>query len=109
MHRSHAIANGVFVVAVNRVGVEGEIEFWGSSMVYDPFGRRLARASTRDEEVLVVPCDLGAIEATRRQWPFLRDRRVDAYGSITERFAADPTGSDSAARGKDAEGDESSR
>lgn len=85
MQRSHAIANGVFVVAVNRVGIEGTVEFWGASFVADPFGRVLARASHDREEILVVDCDLGLIEETRRHWPFLRDRRVDAYGGLVRR------------------------
>ncbi len=86
VQRSHAIANGVFVVAVNRVGPEGGIRFWGSSFVADPFGRVLARASETDEEVLVVPCDLGRVESVRRDWPFLRDRRVDVYGDLVRRY-----------------------
>lgn len=85
VQRAHAIANGVFVVAVNRVGVEGEIRFWGRSFVADPSGRVLARASG-EEEVLVVECDLAEIERVRREWPFLRDRRVDAYGDLVRRF-----------------------
>jgi N-carbamoylputrescine amidase len=91
IQRSHAIANGVFVVAVNRVGHEtpagGDgLEFWGSSFVCDPFGVVLAQASIEKEEVLVVDIDLGRIEEVRRNWPFLRDRRIDAYGGITRRF-----------------------
>jgi N-carbamoylputrescine amidase len=86
VQRAHAIANGVFVAAVNRVGVEGEIRFWGRSFVADPFGRVLARASGEDDEVLVVECDLAEVERARREWPFLRDRRIDAYADITRRF-----------------------
>jgi N-carbamoylputrescine amidase len=86
IQRSHAIANGVFVAAVNRVGVEGELEFWGNSFVSDPFGEVIARASGKEEETLVVECDLKKIESTRRNWPFLRDRRIDAYGDLTRRF-----------------------
>jgi N-carbamoylputrescine amidase len=86
IQRSHAIANGVFVAAVNRVGVEGAITFWGGSFVSDPFGEVLARASHSDEEILVVRCDLNAIEETRRNWPFLRDRRIDAYADLTRRL-----------------------
>jgi len=86
VQRAHAIANGVFVAAVNRVGVEEGLEFWGSSFVADPFGKMLARASQGAEEVLVVECDLARIEDVRRNWPFLRDRRIDAYGSLTSRF-----------------------
>jgi len=84
--RAHAIANGVFVVAVNRVGREGAVRFWGQSFVADPFGRVLARASSAEEEVLVVDCDLAEVERTRRLWPFLRDRRIDAYDGLLRRF-----------------------
>lgn len=85
IQRAHAIANGVFVAAPNRVGQEGETTFWGTSFVSDPFGRIIGQAG-EDEDVLVVECDLGVIEATRRQWPFLRDRRIDAYGDINKRL-----------------------
>jgi N-carbamoylputrescine amidase len=74
------------VAAVNRVGREDGIRFWGQSFVADPFGRVLARASAEKDETLLVDCDLGAIEAVRRNWPFLRDRRIDAYGEITKRI-----------------------
>jgi N-carbamoylputrescine amidase len=86
--RAHAIANGVFVVAVNRVGREGDVRFWGQSFVADPFGRVLARASAAEEEVLVVECDLAEVERTRRLWPFLRDRRIDAYDGLLRRFGS---------------------
>ena len=90
MQRSHAIANGIFVAAVNRVGFEGPsdrgLEFWGASFVSDPFGRVLAEASHDKEEILVVDCDPAAMEEVRRNWPFLRDRRIDAYGPILNRF-----------------------
>jgi N-carbamoylputrescine amidase len=86
VQRAHAIANGVFVAAVNRVGREGEIRFWGQSFVADPFGRVLARASAEAEEALYVECDLAAIERIRRDWPFLRDRRIDAYDELGRRF-----------------------
>ena len=86
IQRSHAIANGVFVIAVNRVGLEGNLEFWGGSFVADPFGRVLARASHDREEVLVVPCDRALIAETRRNWPFLRDRRIDAYDGLLKRY-----------------------
>jgi N-carbamoylputrescine amidase len=89
IQRSHAIANGCFVASVNRVGFEpgpaGGLEFWGSSFVADPYGRVLAKAG-QDEEVLVVPCDLSAVNTARTHWPFLRDRRIDAYQGITQRF-----------------------
>jgi N-carbamoylputrescine amidase len=87
--RGHAIANGVFVAAVNRVGREGSLTFFGNSFVADPFGRVLARASTDREETLIVPCDLGKIDETRTHWPFLRDRRIDAYAPITRRLLDD--------------------
>ncbi|HEX8954212.1 MAG TPA: carbon-nitrogen hydrolase [Polyangia bacterium] len=90
IQRAHAIANGVYVAAVNRVGHEGPadggIEFWGGSFVADPFGVILKEGSRTDEEILVVECDRARIEDVRRNWPFLRDRRIDAYGSITSRF-----------------------
>jgi N-carbamoylputrescine amidase len=86
VQRGHAIANGVFVAAVNRVGREEKIQFWGQSFVSDPFGRVLARASADREETLRVDCDLGLIEEVRRNWPFLRDRRIDAYADIAKRF-----------------------
>jgi N-carbamoylputrescine amidase len=86
MMRSHAIANGVFVVAVNRVGTEGGIEFWGASFVADPNGNILARAAHEKEETLIVECDLDRIDVVRTHWPFLRDRRIDAYQDITKRY-----------------------
>lgn len=92
IQRSHAIANGVFVMSVNRVGHEkpadgGDgIEFWGSSFICDPFGVVLAEASIDKEETLIAEIDLGRVEEVRRNWPFLRDRRIDAYGGITKRF-----------------------
>ncbi len=92
VQRGHAIANGVFVVAVNRVGREGDpergIEFWGHSFVADPFGRVIAEAGS-GEEVLVVECDHSLLEETRQNWPFLRDRRIDAYTGIDRRFLDD--------------------
>lgn len=89
VQRGHAIANGVFVAAVNRVGQEGGIRFFGQSFVADPFGRVLARASADEEETLLVECDLTLIEKTRREWPFLRDRRIDAYGDLVRRYRDD--------------------
>jgi N-carbamoylputrescine amidase len=86
VQRAHAIANGVFVAAVNRVGAEEGIRFWGQSFVADPFGRVLARAPADEEAVLVVECDLAQIERVRRDWPFLRDRRIDAYADLTRRW-----------------------
>lgn len=93
IQRSHAVANGCYVVAVNRTGHEptpdgkGEgIEFWGQSFVAGPDGKILARASVDREEVLVVPIDLARLDVVRTHWPFLRDRRIDAYGEITRRY-----------------------
>ena len=90
MQRAHAIANGVYVAAVNRVGHEGPadggIEFWGASFACDPFGVVLKEASRTAEETLVVECDLAHQEDVRRNWPFLRDRRIDAYAPITKRL-----------------------
>lgn len=86
MMRSHAIANGLFVAAVNRTGVEGGIDFWGASFVADPNGAVLARAGHAEEETLLVECGLDCIDAVRTHWPFLRDRRIDAYGDLQKRF-----------------------
>ena len=90
IQRAHAIANGIYVAAVNRVGYEGTpesgLEFWGNSFVADPFGRVVAQASSDAEEILVVECDPHHIEDTRRNWPFLRDRRIDAYQPILNRW-----------------------
>jgi N-carbamoylputrescine amidase len=97
IQRAHAIANGVYVAGVNRVGIEhGDVlgnrasgpglEFWGGSFLADPFGRILAKASHTDEEILIGEIDLAHLEDTRRNWPFLRDRRIDAYTPIGKRF-----------------------
>jgi N-carbamoylputrescine amidase len=88
--RAHAIANGVFVAAPNRVGFEEEpgtngIEFFGHSFIADPFGRVIAEAG-QDPAVLLADCDPALIEDTRRNWPFLRDRRIDAYAPILNRY-----------------------
>ncbi len=84
--RAHGIANGVFVASVNRVGTEGRIKFWGSSFISGPFGEIIAKASADKEEILIAKCDMGLIDSTRHGWPFLRDRRIDAYKDITSRF-----------------------
>ena len=100
IQRAHAIANGVYVAVVNRVGHEtGDIrgnaapgpglEFWGGSFVADPFGAVIAEASHDREEVLLAEVDLAKLEDVRRNWPFLRDRRIDAYGPITQRMIDD--------------------
>lgn len=89
VQRGHAIANGVYVAAINRVGHEGPrdggLEFWGGSFVSDPFGVVLKQGSHDQEELIVVDCDRRRIEDVRRNWPFLRDRRIDAYQGVTER------------------------
>jgi N-carbamoylputrescine amidase len=98
MQRSHAVANGCYVCAPNRIGVEhildakGKpvseegIQFWGQSFVAAPNGQVVKRASVDKEEVLIVPCDLEKVEFSRTHWPFLRDRRIDAYENLTKRF-----------------------
>ncbi len=86
IQRGHAVANGVYVVAVNRVGREGKLRFWGNSFVADPFGEIVAHAVGDKEKVLVARCDLRKIAETRQNWPFLRDRRIDAYNALTARF-----------------------
>lgn len=86
IQRSHAIANGVFVAAINRVGVEHDLTFWGSSFVCDPAGQVIAAASGDQEQVLMAECDLGRIDQLRQSWPFLRDRRIDAYGGLCQRL-----------------------
>jgi N-carbamoylputrescine amidase len=90
IQRSHAIANGVYVAAVNRVGHEGMqtdgIDFWGASFVSDPAGTVLARAAHEEEAILVAPCDYANVDTVRTHWPFLRDRRLDAYGELTQRY-----------------------
>lgn len=86
MMRSHAIANGVFVVAPNRVGIEDHVEFWGSSFVCDPYGNLLAEGSRSQTEIVTAECRLEKIETARTHWPFLRDRRIDAYEDITKRW-----------------------
>jgi N-carbamoylputrescine amidase len=104
IQRSHAVANGCWVAAANRIGREvvagpdgtpvsrDGLEFWGQSFVAAPDGSVVRRASTNREEVLVVDCDLDKVEFARTHWPFLRDRRIDAYGGIVQRFAGAPIG-----------------
>ncbi|HTV04032.1 MAG TPA: carbon-nitrogen hydrolase [Acidobacteriaceae bacterium] len=109
IQRAHAIANGVYVAAVNRVGhengdvrgnrVEGPgLEFWGGSFLADPFGRVVAKAAHDKEEILIGEIDLRVLEDTRRNWPFLRDRRIDAYGPIVHRFLDDTGNGNSGSR-----------
>jgi N-carbamoylputrescine amidase len=92
IQRAHAVANGCFVAVANRVGLErpagGDgLEFWGQSFVAGTSGQILAKATADQDETLIVEVDLAEIERTRRHWPFLRDRRIDAYGDITRRWA----------------------
>jgi len=98
IQRSHAVANGCFVCAPNRIGIEkirnseggyvsdDGIQFWGQSFIASPNGQVVKRGSVENEEVIVVPCDLEQVEFSRTHWPFLRDRRIDAYGDMTKRF-----------------------
>jgi len=91
IQRSHAVANGCYVAAVNRIGLERPIggdgiEFWGQSFVAGTSGQIIAKASSDREETLIVPVDLAKVDVTRTHWPFLRDRRIDAYGDLTRRF-----------------------
>ncbi len=85
VQRGHAVANGVFVAAANRIGEEGQIHFWGRSFLAAPDGRVLTEADEH-ETVLVAECDLGEIDAAREGWPFLRDRRIDAYDDLSKRY-----------------------
>ena len=88
IQRSHAVANGVHVVSVNRVGLEqdGAMKFWGGSFVANPFGTILYQASHEEEEVIVVELDLSNTDRYRTHWPFMRDRRIDSYAQITQRY-----------------------
>lgn len=88
--RAHAIANGVYVAAANRVGTEDGIQFWGASFVSSPNGTILHRASAEHEEIVHVRCDLSTLDVVRTHWPFLRDRRIDAYQDLTRRFIDGP-------------------
>ena len=94
IQRAHAVANGIYVAVVNRVGYEGNpekgdagLEFWGNSFVVDPSGQVMAEAAQDREEILVAECDPTKSEDTRRNWPFFRDRRIDAFGALLERWS----------------------
>ncbi len=87
VQRGHAVANGCYVAAVNRVGVEEETEFWGQSFLANPYGQIVDKAASDKEEVLITECDLKAVEDFRRIWPFFRDRRIDSYGDIVQRWS----------------------
>ena len=84
--RSHAITNGVFIVAANRVGTESNIEFWGNSFIVDPYGNVMEQGSTDQNQVVASECNLDSIETARTHWPFLRDRRIDAYSGLNRRM-----------------------
>jgi N-carbamoylputrescine amidase len=88
IQRSHAVANGVHVVSVNRVGFEqdGAMKFWGGSFISNPFGSLIVKATHDQEEVIVTELDLSKTDSYRTHWPFLRDRRIDSYGDIVKRF-----------------------
>ncbi len=92
IQRSHAIANGIYVASVNRIGFEGTpdngLEFWGNSFIADPFGRVLQQASVDKEEILIAEIDPKLQDEVRRNWPFFRDRRIDFYGGVTSRWLA---------------------
>ena len=87
IQRGHAIANGCYVCAVNRVGTEGDLTFWGNSFLADPMGKLLFATGAENEEFVVFEADLAKIDDTRTHWPFFRDRRIDAYGDILKRVA----------------------
>lgn len=86
VQRGHAVANGCFLAAVNRTGVEEETEFWGQTFVANPYGQIVAKAAVDREEILIVPCSLREVEDFRRIWPFFRDRRIDTYAPLTNRY-----------------------
>ncbi len=86
VQRSHAVTNGVYVAAANRIGTEGELRFWGHSFVAEPSGKIIAEAPEDEPAVLVVDLEIGKVEEQRQGWPFLRDRRIDAYAPLTRRF-----------------------
>ena len=91
VQKGHAVANSCYVAAINRIGTEGQTEFWGQSFVSNYFGELIAKAPVHQEAILYAECDLQKLEEHRRWWPFFRDRRVDAYTGITERFIDTPT------------------
>ena len=84
IQKSHAISNGVFLASVNRCGIEKDLTFWGRSFICDPFGQVLQQSKASDPEIIIASCSLSEIESTRQSWPFLRDRRVDAYKHLNK-------------------------
>lgn len=89
VQRGHAVANGCYIAAANRIGTEGETEFWGQSFVANPYGEVVGRAPENEEAILTAEIDLEKLEEFRRIWPFFRDRRIDSYGQIGERWIDD--------------------
>jgi N-carbamoylputrescine amidase len=92
VQRGHAVANGCYIATANRVGVEGAIEFWGQSFIADPYGQVMQRAPVSEETILYADCDLSALESTRQTWPFFRDRRIDSYTNLQQRYLAPAAG-----------------
>lgn len=86
VQKGHAVANGCYYAAVNRVGIEGETEFWGTSFVADFYGELIAEGSQSKKEIVLADCDMKALEDHRRMWPFFRDRRTDAFADLSRRF-----------------------
>jgi N-carbamoylputrescine amidase len=86
VQRGHGVANGCYIAATNRVGTEGQTQFWGQSFVSNPYGEIIAKATSDKEEVLIADCDLEKQKEFRRIWPFFRDRRIDAYSDLTKRL-----------------------
>jgi N-carbamoylputrescine amidase len=86
IQKSHAISNGLFLASVNRCGKEDDLTFWGRSFICNPFGKVLQQAGENEAQILIVECSLPEIETTRQSWPFLRDRRIDAYQHLNKRF-----------------------
>lgn len=84
--KAHAITNGIYVVAPNRIGIESNIQFWGNSFIANPYGEVLSDANSDTETIVSAECDLSLIDTARTHWPFLRDRRIDAYSDLTKRF-----------------------
>ncbi|TWT96492.1 N-carbamoyl-D-amino acid hydrolase [Neorhodopirellula pilleata] len=87
--RAHAIANGIFVGAPNRIGNEGRVQFWGNSFIVSPRGEMMERGDDQTEQILTADCQLAEIDVVRTHWPFLRDRRIDAYSDLTRRWIGD--------------------
>ena len=89
VQKGHAVANGCYVASVNRVGREDQIQFWGRSFIADPYGQTMVQGSSAEEEIILQECDLGLIDQVRQDWPFFRDRRIEAFGDLTRRYLDD--------------------